>query len=125
MGVVPDVVVLAVFVASGVLLIRYGNRRAQRIAHAWPPARQDRYDPAGLSGEHLGYLSGRGPRAIEAAVAPLRLGGALPFRESTNTFEATGRRLPVEERTALSTAVLSAVPKQTPIGELDRDPKVE
>lgn len=125
MGVIPDVVALVLFTVVGVLMVRYGDRRTRRMALAWPPPAQDRFDPVTLTGERLGYLSGRDFRAIEAAMARLRVGGAVTYQWSTNTLVPTGRRLPSGERTALSTAVLSAVSNETPIAELGRHPDVQ
>ncbi|GAA0919511.1 hypothetical protein GCM10009557_90540 [Virgisporangium ochraceum] len=124
MGVVRDVIVLVLVAAVGVLLIKHGNRRTRRMALAWPPPGQDRFDPATLTGEQLGYLSDRGNGAIEAAVARLRVGGAVTYRWSDNTLAPTGRGLPDGSATPLSTAVLSAASEQPPIGGLGRHPAV-
>lgn len=118
MDVVPDVVFLILFPVLALVLLYRGIGRSERIAAAWPPDDRVRiFDATGRPGEEIGYLTGGKRRAVEAAVARLRVADVVTYDRDADALVPTGRELPARSH-PLAAAVFSAAPHQIPVATL-------
>lgn len=117
MALAADLVFLVLFPVVAIWLVAVVDDRVRW----WPPPAEDWIDPAAFNGEQIGQLNEGDVRAVEAAVARLRLSGALEYDDASGALVATGQQ-PDDEGTPLAAAVLAAVAKGTAIDELVTDP---
>jgi hypothetical protein len=120
---VSDVVFLILYVVIGYAVARVCLWAAYRRADAWPPAGLERFEATNLVGEEIGYMAGIKIRAIQAAVARLRVAEAVTYDPDTTLLFPTGASVPGS--TDLSTAVLAAAAGGAPIGRVANDTRVE
>ncbi|GIJ58971.1 TIGR04222 domain-containing membrane protein [Virgisporangium aurantiacum] len=123
MGVTLDLVVLVLFPLIGIAVVAWVADLSDRRVAAWPPPERDWADPDLLTGEQLGLLANGETRAVEAAVARLRVAGAVRYDPAAVALVPTGEPLP--EATDLSTAVLIAAADRVPVAELRAEPGVQ
>jgi uncharacterized protein (TIGR04222 family) len=121
-----DLAFLVVFSVIGFTLLFVGNRRVKRLSAARPAPEED-FDESDITGEELGLLDGAfttgETRAIEAAVARLRVAGLLTYDTARGTLVAR-RGAATHDGTPLSAAVLAAVADGVPKDVLTRDARV-
>ncbi|GAA0935449.1 hypothetical protein GCM10009557_95550 [Virgisporangium ochraceum] len=89
----------------------------------WPPPTRDWIVPTMFNGEQIGQLGAGDARSLDAAVARLRIAGALEYDAATGALVATGQT-PDDGGTPLSAALIAAVVREVPVHALPTDPGI-
>lgn len=114
-----DIVFVILFPVIAFVLIGIADDRLRW----WPPPLQDWIVPTMFNGEQIGRLNGGDARSVDAAVARLRIAGAVEYDETSGALVATGDA-PDDAGTPLAAAVLDAVAREVPLHALAADPGV-
>lgn len=111
MVLVADLAFVILFLAGGLALVVHLMDRVTEAAGRLPPESVERFS-ADRPGEELGFLDGGGLRAVAAAVARLRVAGAVTVAVDPRTTKLAATGKPAPDGTALSAAVLAAAAEQ-------------
>jgi uncharacterized protein (TIGR04222 family) len=102
MALAADIVFLVLYPVLGLVFLGV----AAHLVTTWPTPGRDWLDGVDFTGEEIGELANGPVRSVEAAVARLRVSGALAYDPARRKLVCTSRR---DDVTPLSAAVLDAV----------------
>jgi hypothetical protein len=121
-----DIVLLVLYPVLGLVFLSLGLVFLSLAAHlvtTWPPPGRDWLDGVDFTGEEIGELVNGPVRSVEAAVARLRICGALAYDQARGKLVRTSRH--DDDVTPLSAAVLDAVTDGTAADAIVDDPRVK